>query len=282
MMGPADPGDVEGVVALALLVVITGLPLGWLAGLAVAGLEGKHLVVAVGLIGIRSGRSSGSRPCGRPSSPASPAVRVSRGAPGPRRPRLRPCRALPWGVLRDVSRLDPKGGAMSYAQGDTVVHPQHGAATVGETFTKDLGQGPTEYVELYVEFSSMKILVPAESVKEVGLRSLSSRKDAAAILALLEEDVDVPLEWTERNAINQARMRSLELDQLAMVVRDLLAHQRRIDKPLNLGEKAALDKCLGLLARELSLTLGLTEDETLALLAAHGAGDAAGSDAEAC
>jgi hypothetical protein len=54
-MGPADLGDVEGVVALALLVVITGLPLVWLAGLAVAGLKGKHLIVAVGFIGIPVG-----------------------------------------------------------------------------------------------------------------------------------------------------------------------------------------------------------------------------------
>jgi CarD family transcriptional regulator len=164
---------------------------------------------------------------------------------------------------------------MGYAQGDTVVHPQHGAAVVESIFTKDLGQGLTEYLELYVESASLKVLVPAASVGRVGIRPLSSRQDAEAILSLLEEKSDVPMEWTERNTSTMSRMKSQKLDQIAMVVRDLMRHQRRIGKPLNMGEQTALRKCLGLLARELSLSLNMSEDETVALLAERGCGERA-------
>lgn len=170
---------------------------------------------------------------------------------------------------------------MDYAQGDVIVHPQHGAAVVEDVVTKDLGlgQGPTEYLELYVDFTSLKILLPADSAERVGIRSLSSREEAEAILALLEEDAEVPTEWTERNAVTVSRVKSRELDQIAMVVRDLTRHRRRIGKPLNVGEQTAFNTCLGLLARELALSLDLPEDETSALLTARAAGHADAPDA---
>lgn len=167
---------------------------------------------------------------------------------------------------------------MGYAQGDTVVHPEHGAAVVEGVVTRDLGQGPTEYIALYIEFGSLRILVPAGSVERVGLRSLSSRAHAEAILALLEESADVPVEWSERNTTTQARMKSNELDQAAMVVRDLTHHQRRIGKPLNMGEQNSLNICLGVLARELALSLDLPEERTRALLCERAAGRGDASD----
>lgn len=161
---------------------------------------------------------------------------------------------------------------MGYGHGDTVVHPEHGAGVVEGVVTKDLGQGPTEYLELHIDYRSLTILVPAESLEQVGLRSLSSRDDAEAILALLEEDSEAPTEWSERNTATVARMKSRELDQIAMVVRDLTRHQRRIGKPLNMGEQNALKTCLGLLARELALTLDMPESTTMALLEQRAAG----------
>lgn len=166
---------------------------------------------------------------------------------------------------------------MGYAQGDVVVHPQHGTAVVKGVVTKDLGQGSTEYLELYVDVASLRISVPAASVGQVGLRSLSSKKDAEAILELLGHDSDVPIAWADRNASTVARMKSRQLDQVAMVVRDLTRHQQRIDKPLNAGEHAALTTCLNWLTRELALSLDLPEPDMMALLAHRAAGPRGGA-----
>lgn len=155
---------------------------------------------------------------------------------------------------------------MNYSAGDTVVHPQHGTATVEGIVTKDLGDGPEDYLELYVESGSMKVMVPAAAVAEVGIRSLSTRDEAQRILALLEEPSEVPEAWADRNASTAARVKSRELDQVAMVVRDLSRHQEMAAKPLTVGERAILSSCLDILSKELGLALELSQDDTKALI----------------
>lgn len=155
---------------------------------------------------------------------------------------------------------------MAYMPGDTVVHPQHGTATVVGSVKKDVGKGPEDYLELYVETRSLKIMVPAGAVDVAGIRDPSTRGQAEAILAVLAEPSDVPEGWGERNASTLARVRSHDLDQVARVVRDLSRHQVRRGKPLTMTEKDLLAGCLDIVARELCLALELPEEETRVLI----------------
>lgn len=156
---------------------------------------------------------------------------------------------------------------MAYQPGDTVVHPQHGTATVEGVLVKDIGRGPADYLQLYVESASMKIMVPAESVERIGIRDVSSEDDAEAILDVLLERSEVPEKWADRNPETVARMKSGNLIEMAMVVRDLSQHARRSGKPLSPSEKSVLDRCLAMLSEELSVSLGMEPDEMLALIA---------------
>lgn len=155
---------------------------------------------------------------------------------------------------------------MTYLPGDTVVHPQHGTATVEGFVVKDVGKGPEDYLELYVEGSSLKIMVPADAVQAAGIRNLSTRAEAEVILVILAEPSDVPEAWAERNASSVARVKSHDLAQMAMVVRDLSRHELRRGKPLTMGEKNLFGGCLDILARELSLALDRSEEDTKALI----------------
>lgn len=156
---------------------------------------------------------------------------------------------------------------MGYVAGQTVVHPKHGPATVQGVVTKDTGDGPENYVELRLPSpSSLKILVPERSLREVGVRDVSTRAQAEAVLAILREPSDVPETWAERNRLTVSRMGSADLAQLAMVVRDLTWHAQRAGKSLSLGEGRTLDECLDALSDELSLALGLSREETMALI----------------
>lgn len=156
---------------------------------------------------------------------------------------------------------------MTYTTGDTVVHPLHGTATVVGMVKKDVGNGPEDYLDLYVETRSLKIMVPAGAVDAVGIRDLSTREEAEVILAILEEPSDVSEVWSERNVATAARMKSHDLEQVSRVVRDLSRHQERAGKPLTLGERGQLQGCLDTLAGELSLALDLSEEDTKALIA---------------
>lgn len=155
---------------------------------------------------------------------------------------------------------------MNYTRGDTVVHPQHGTATVEGMVQRDLGRGPEDYLELYVETRSLKIMVPADAVQAAGIRDLSTKGEAGELLAILEEPSEVPEAWAERNPSTVARLKSRDLDQISMVVRDLSRHQRRLGKPLSLREKDVFESCLDTVARELSLVLDMSKQDTKALI----------------
>jgi CarD family transcriptional regulator len=161
---------------------------------------------------------------------------------------------------------DARRKTMGYVRGDTVVHPQHGAAIVTAVIQKDVGSGPTDYLELFVEEGSLTISVPAGAVAQVGIRDVSTRKEAEAVLRVLDGDADVRDRWSERNAVTVGRMKSADLSSFAMVVRDLTHHAHRTGKPLSSYEKNARDTCVDLLARELSLSLKLSQEETTALI----------------
>ena len=151
---------------------------------------------------------------------------------------------------------------MQFPTGATVVHPRHGVATVTGTQTRH----DTDYLELYVEAKSITIMVPVASLDEVGIRSVASKKDADAILALLEEQSDVPTAWAERNAESVSRVKSTELSQASLVIRDLTRHSQDSGKPLSAAENTMLQTCLDTVSHELSLALGLSQDDTRELI----------------
>jgi CarD family transcriptional regulator len=61
---------------------------------------------------------------------------------------------------------------LTFAPGDTVVHPQHGTAVVTAVAHRDLGAGPVEYLEIFVEHAALKIMIPAAQLSDVGIRDV--------------------------------------------------------------------------------------------------------------
>lgn len=155
---------------------------------------------------------------------------------------------------------------MSYVRGDTVVHPKHGPATVVGTVSRDVGSGPESFLSLRVESSALNILVPERSLRDVGVRDVTTRAEAEAILAVFEAPSEVSAMWSERQSLTVSRMSSADLAQKAMVIRDLTRHERRAGKALTMGESRAFDSCLDSLAEELSLALGVSKEDTAALI----------------
>ena len=127
-------------------------------------------------------------------------------------------------------------------------------------------KSPDSFVELFFPGKGLTITVPETSLEQVGIRSVSTHSEAQAILAILSEDSDVPTAWAERSATTSSRMKSAELAQLSMVIRDLTRHSVRANKPLSPAEKTQLDECLDTVSHELSLALDLPQDETRALI----------------
>ncbi|HVM18384.1 MAG TPA: CarD family transcriptional regulator [Egibacteraceae bacterium] len=152
---------------------------------------------------------------------------------------------------------------MNYATGDIVVHPQHGVARVEGTVSRGKDQ---TYVELRIEDKSMTVMIPVEALDEVGIRRLPTREEVDAILQMLGEDADVSAVWAERNAETRERLRSTELLQASMVIRDLTRHRERSAKPLSANESGSLQACMDTVASQVALTLGISVEEATELI----------------
>jgi CarD family transcriptional regulator len=99
--------------------------------------------------------------------------------------------------------------SLTYAVGDTVIHPHHGAARVDELEQRELNGDKVEYVVLSSPFNDLTLKVPVARVD--------------VIEVLKDEPTPQKGHWSRRLKRNQSRMRSGEPDKLAMVVRDLTA-----------------------------------------------------------
>jgi CarD family transcriptional regulator len=171
-----------------------------------------------------------------------------------------------WCVRRPELPARKSGDIVSYAPGDTVVHPRHGVARIAGTVSRDLGTACTDYFELEIVASSMKILVPVETVEEVGIRQLPTKEEAAAILGVLASPADVPATWSERSASTASRLQSTELAQASMIIRDLTRHAERSGKRLTDGEISVLETCMKSVSSELSLVLDISQDDARTLI----------------
>ncbi|MBY5162695.1 CarD family transcriptional regulator [Salsipaludibacter albus] len=114
--------------------------------------------------------------------------------------------------------------SLTYAVGDTVIHPHHGAATIDDVEQRELNGDQVEYVVLTSPFNDLTLKVPVSRVEDVGIRACMSTERLTEVVAVLEDE-PTPQKghWSRRLKRNQSRMRSGEPAKLAMVVRDLTA-----------------------------------------------------------
>lgn len=157
---------------------------------------------------------------------------------------------------------------MSYKIGDTVVYPRHGAAKVVGVEDKTTPDGKTRtYLKLDVlSTDGLIIFVPADSVESIGVRDIAGGKDVDKVFDILRKPLEEEkTNWSRRYKMNQERIASGELPQIAHVVRDLT--QRNDDEHgLSAGEKRMLTKARKILSAEISLSEHVDEDEMQRLL----------------
>ena len=159
---------------------------------------------------------------------------------------------------------------MSFAVGDKVVYPQHGATVIEDIETLDAFGTAREYLVLRFADGDLTLRVPSEQAAAVGLRQIISPGELDDVLDVLRRrDVRMPANWSRRFKNHTDMLRSGDVYQLAEVVRNL--SRRNADKALSAGEQRMLQKARRNLISELSLvlaedadTVGLRMDAALA------------------
>ncbi|HEX4925166.1 MAG TPA: CarD family transcriptional regulator [Bdellovibrionales bacterium] len=150
---------------------------------------------------------------------------------------------------------------IAFKVGDNAVYPGHGVGRVTAIETKEiLGKQHTFYT-IEILDSGMKILVPRDNVKSVGLRPIISKQQASEVLNILKvKNVKIDNQtWNRRYREYMEKIKTGSVFEIAEVLRDLFL--LKVDKELSFGERKMLDTARSLLIKELTLA---TSPEELA------------------
>lgn len=148
----------------------------------------------------------------------------------------------------------------SFSKGDTVVHPEHGAAIVEDVAKRDFMGETRTYLKLNVVHGDLILRVPVESIGEVGLRPPISKNKVKEVIKVLKEDESSQASnWSRRFKLNIEKLRSGDIFEVAEVVRNLSIRDR--EKGLSAGEKRMVVKARQILISELMFSSNVTEEK---------------------
>ena len=155
---------------------------------------------------------------------------------------------------------------MSFAVGDKVVYPHHGAAVIERVEERELMGEMREYYILKLAYGELTLMVPTDSTDEVGLRQCIPEREVAKVFKALKKPVVTTntTNWSRRFKANFEKLRSGDIYQVADVVRSL--HARDKEKGLSAGEKRMLTKARQILVSELTFSKNCNEDEAEKML----------------
>ena len=162
-----------------------------------------------------------------------------------------------------------------FRKGDTVVHPEHGAAVIEELRDREFLGEKRKYLVLRVAYGDLTLMVPVDSTEEVGLRQVVSKNEVKKVLKVLtEEESSMAANWSRRFKNNMEKLHSGDPYQVAEVLRNLAIRDR--EKGLSAGEKRMIQKARQILISELSYATGKTEEDAEIMIddvidGAHGA-----------
>ncbi len=158
-----------------------------------------------------------------------------------------------------------------YSIGDTIVHPMHGAGTVDNITTRNIGGKELEYYILKLSTNNMTIMVPVSTSEEIGIRNVISATEADELLSLIPKlEIEDTSNWNKRYRENAARIKSGDLSEVLSVIKSLSFRERKLG--LSTGERKMLHSARQILFSELVLAKGISyeslETQVAELLAA--------------
>lgn len=149
---------------------------------------------------------------------------------------------------------------MEYRIGDRVVYPMHGAGVIVAIEEREMASQRQAYYVIRMPFNEMTIMVPCQSVRELGLRLAIDGREAERVLAILAEaGAEMPGNWSQRYRVNLEKIRTGDIYEVAEVVRNLAGRERA--KGLSNGERRMLESARQILYSELALAQDLTREE---------------------
>ena len=144
--------------------------------------------------------------------------------------------------------------------GDLAVYPAQGVGIIEAIEKKEImGNKQTFYI-MKIMGNGMKIMIPTNSAKSVGLREVIKEKEISKVYDILKnKDITIDKQtWNKRYREYLGKIKTGSVYEIAKVLRDLLILKN--DKNLSFGERKMMDTAKSLLIKEISVAT--KSDET--------------------
>lgn len=143
--------------------------------------------------------------------------------------------------------------------GDKVVYPMHGAGVIESIEEKEILGETRSYYIMRIPIGDMKVMVPMDSVNEIGLRQVIDEDGFKKVMTILQGGKSaMSPNWNRRYRANMEKIKSGNIYEVAEVVRNLMLRDR--EKGLSSGEKRMLEYARQILISELVLSKGIDEE----------------------
>ncbi|MFZ2623981.1 MAG: CarD family transcriptional regulator [Propionibacterium sp.] len=155
---------------------------------------------------------------------------------------------------------------MTFAVGETVVYPNHGAAVIEGVETRKIkGEDKLYFVLRIIGQNDLVVRVPECNLDLVGVRDVVDEAGLEKVFTVLRTPhAEEPTNWSRRYKANLEKLHSGNVLKVAEVVRDLWRREK--DRGLSAGEKRMLAKARQILVSELALAEKVEEDRAEVML----------------
>ncbi len=155
---------------------------------------------------------------------------------------------------------------MEYNIGDRVVYPMHGAGIIEAIEEREISGQKQAYYVIQLPLGEMKVMVPCQNVKDLGLRMVIENSEVDRVLAVLRgKGDDMPANWSHRYRANLDKIRTGNIFEVAEVVRNLSDRER--EKGLSSGERRMLENARQILYSEIALARDLAQEQVEEMVA---------------
>ena len=145
--------------------------------------------------------------------------------------------------------------------GDLAVYPAHGVGVIEKIETQEISGCRQDFYIMRILDNGMKIMIPTNNVKNVGLREIIAEKEVPKLLSIFtKRDVSVENQtWNRRYREYMEKIKTGSVYEVAEVYRDLI--MLKWEKELSFGERKMLDTAKNLLVKEISLAKNIDEEQ---------------------
>jgi CarD family transcriptional regulator len=153
------------------------------------------------------------------------------------------------------------GAKTTFKVGDKAVYPAHGVGEVTAIEDHEISGTTQKFYILRILDNGMKIMIPTNNVRQVGLREVIGADKVEKVFKILrEKDLSVDsTTWNRRYREYMEKIKTGSVFEVAEVLRDL--YLLKTDKDLSFCELKLLDTARGLLIKELAVAKNCDEEE---------------------